>query len=95
MAQLLINVGKQLEGYTFRLQPKSRLWLGQQYPVAPRVASVFISADTKQELTNLHPQILHQVFTLLTGLPKEQLNTFDGLTVIDPQTGQALFKNKK
>ena len=91
MDQLLINVGKQFEGYTFRLQPKSRLWLGQQFPDVPRVGTVFISADTKQDITYIHDQILFQVFTLLTGLSKEQLKKLGGLAVFNPQTNKEVF----
>lgn len=91
MNQLLINVGKQFEGYTFRLQPKSRLWLGKQFPDAPRVSTVFISADTKQDVTHVHDQILSQVFTLLTGLSKEELKNLGGLAIFDPQTNQEIL----
>lgn len=91
MAQLLVNVGKQLEGYTFRLQPRSRRWLVEQFPDDPRVASVFISVDTKQDFTHIHPNILEQVFTLLTGLEEEKLNTLDELTVFEPRTGRQIF----
>ena len=91
MAQLLVNVGKQMQGYTFRLQPLSRRWIVDQFPDAPRVASVFISVDTKKDFSTVHPNIMTQVFTLLTGLDQEELKTLDGLSVFEPMTNSNIY----
>jgi hypothetical protein len=91
MAQLLVNLGKQMQGYTFRLQPLSRRWIVKQFPDVPRVASVFISVDTKKDFSTVHPNIMNQVFTLLTGLNQEELKTLDGLAVFDPRTSSNIY----
>ena len=91
MAQLLVNVGKQMQGYTFRLQPRSRRWIVDKFPYAPRVASVFISVDTKKDFSTVHPNIMTQVFTLLTGLDQEELKTLDGLAVFDARTNSNIY----
>ena len=93
MAQLLVGVGKQRQGYTFRLQPRSRIWLAEQYPDAPRVASIFISVDTSNanDSFSVHPNIMNQVFTLLTGLDQEELKTLDGLAVFDARKNSNIY----
>ena len=46
---VLIDVGTQRDGYTFRPDPRSRVWLEKTYPNLPRVASVFIGFDQHQD----------------------------------------------
>ena len=95
MAQLLVNVGKQLQGYAFRLQPLSRRWLVEQFPDAPRVASVFISVDTKQDFSHIDPIILNRVFALLTGLYEDEIEEYlDGVAIIALGTGEELYNSR-
>ena len=91
MAQVLVGVGKQMQGYTFRLQPRSRIWLVEQFPDAPRVESLFISVDTKGDSFTVHPNIMNQVFTLLTGLDQEELKSLDEVAVFDARKNSNIY----
>ena len=91
MAQVLVGVGKQMQGYTFRLQPRSRRWIVDKFQNTPCFESVFISVDTKGDSFTVHPNIMNQVFTLLTGLDQEELKTLDGLAVFDARKNSNIY----
>jgi hypothetical protein len=46
MENVIIDAGKQLDGFTFRLNPKSRIKLGEKFPETRPVSSIFVSYDT-------------------------------------------------
>ena len=91
--RVLIDVGIQRDGYTFRPDPRSRVWLEKNYPTLPRVASVFIGFDQHQDLQQVPPSIWRQVVQLLTGLSFEEINNIGGFVVTNPQTEQEVFNS--
>ena len=91
--KILIDVGIQRDGYTFRTDPRSRVWLEKTYPNQPRVASVFIGFDQHQDLQQIPQSIWQQVVQLLTGLSFEEINQIGGFVVTDPQTEQEVFNS--
>ena len=90
---VLIDVGTQRDGYTFRPDPRSRVWLEKTYPNLPRVASVFIGFDQHQDLQQIPQSIWQQIVQLLTGLSFVEINNIGGFVVTNPQTEQEVFNS--
>jgi hypothetical protein len=91
--KFLIDVGFQRDGYTFRLDPRSRVWLEETYPDLPRVASIFIGFDQHHDLQQIPQSIWNQIIQLLTGLSFQEINTIGGFVVTNPQTEQEVFNS--
>ena len=96
MDKVVIQVGRQLDGYTFRLDPRSRATLAENLPV-PLPASIFVSVDseTRECLERVYGPIWQHVAILLTGLSEAQLGNLGGSVFIDAANGQALFESGK
>lgn len=92
-AKIIINVGIQSDGYVFRLQPKSRHWLQENYPHTNIVSSIFIGFDTKQEFEEIHGSIWEQVSKLLTGLSLQELNTLGGFAIYSPSEKKEIMQS--
>ena len=89
----MIDVGIQRDGYTFRLDPLSRVQIQQTYPDLPRVASVFISFDQHKDLEQLPLPIWQQLVQLLTGLSFERINELGGFSVFNPHTETVVYNS--
>ena len=92
--KFLIDVGFQRDGYTFRLDPRSRVQLEKEYVNLPRVASVFIGFDQHQDLEQIPQPIWNQIVQLLTGLSFEGINQIGGFAVVNSQTEQEVFNSR-
>jgi len=91
MDPIVIDMGKQLQGYTFRLNPLSQIELNELYPDTHSVSSVFISFDSRKKMEGLPALMWPQILTLLTGLSEpEHLNKF---SVVNPVTGQEVYSS--
>lgn len=91
MKKLTVLVGKQKDGYVFRLKPSSKRELLQEKDLQDTVSSVFISYDTKHDFEQIHGQVWDQVITLLTSMSLKKLNQVGGFVVVDPSTDQILY----
>ena len=92
MNSIVIDMGKQLGGYTFRLNPLSRRWLQKQYPTTTPVSSVFISFDSRDKMGNIQSLMWPQILTLLTGI--SEVDEFDQFSVVNPVTGQEVYNSR-
>ena len=88
-----IEYGSQRDGYTFRLEPLTSLWIREKYPDHYRVDSVFIGFDKRQDLTHLHASVWSHVSQLLTGLSCDELNNLGGFVVNNAVTEQEVFNS--
>lgn len=97
MDKVVIQVGRQLDGYTFRLDPRSRVTHAENLPVPLPATSVFVSVDseTREGLERVYGPMWQQVAILLTGLSEAQLGSLGGSVFIDAANGQALFESGK
>ena len=91
MDKLTVLVGKQRDGYVFRLKPSSKRALEQEGDSRDTVSSIFISYDTKHNFEQIHGQVWDHVITLLTGRSFEDLNQSGGFAVVDPVTNKTLY----
>ena len=91
MRKLSVLVGRQSDGYVFRLEPSSKRLLEQEGDPDGNVSSVFISYDTKHHFEEIHGRIWEHVITLLTGRSFDDLNHAGGFAVVDPVTEETLY----
>jgi len=91
MNPIVIDVGKQLEGYTFRLNPLTQQWLQEKYPKTDPVSSVYISFNSRDKMENLQSLMWPQILTLLTGL--SETDKVDQFSVVNPVTGQEIYNS--
>lgn len=91
MEKLIVLVGKQKDGYVFRLKPSSKRELLQERDSQDTVSSVFISYDTKHDFEQIHGRIWDHIITLLTGISLNKLNRVGGFVVVDPSMNQTLY----
>ena len=92
MPQIKIYVNQQLDGCTYRLDPKSRgLLRGRESHTEP-VTSVFISYDTKTQFEWTHGSVWRHVAELLTGLTTEQLEALGPVVFVEPKDESTVFE---
>jgi hypothetical protein len=91
MEKLTVLVGKQKDGYVFRLKPSSKRELLQERDLQDTVSSVFISYDTKHDFEQIHGRVWDHVITLLTGMSLNKLNRIGGFVIVDPSMDQILY----
>lgn len=97
MKDLIIDVGKQLDGFTFRLNPLSEIELKEKFPNIQPVSSVFVSYDTYEEkdFGMLPESVWKYVGLMLTGFSENQFEKSDGFVFIDPLSEKEIFKAGK
>ena len=94
MFEIIIYANKQLDGYTCRLDPRSKLAIKSQLPLEPApVASVFISFDSKSSFEIIHGSVWEHIVELLTGLQEEKLQELGGFVFVDAKTMEILFES--
>ncbi|MFN8489666.1 MAG: hypothetical protein U0350_18930 [Caldilineaceae bacterium] len=92
-SKLVIDFGSQREGHTFRLHPRSLLWIQEKYPDRQRVASVFIGFDKRQDIQLTPESVWEHVSNLLTGLSNEEIYQLGGFSVVNPLTNQEVYNS--
>ena len=92
MAQIIVEVGKQMDGATFQLSPRTRLQLRDLVPEGLLTSSVFLSFDTRKAFSDPHAPWWEQVVQLLTGLSPEQLHRLGGFRFVDPAESEVLYE---
>jgi len=97
MKDIIIDVGKQLDGFTFRLNPVSRIKLKERFPGISPVSSVFVSYDTYEEkdFGMLDENVWKYVALMLTGFSENQLEKSGGFVFLDPLNRKEIFKSGK
>lgn len=94
MFEIIIYANKQLDGYTCRLDPRSKAAIKSQLPLEPApVASVFISFDNKSSFEIIHGSVWEHIAELLTGLQEEKLQELGGFVFADAKTMEILFES--
>jgi hypothetical protein len=92
MAQIIVEVGKQMDGATFRLSPRTRLQLRDLVPEGLLTSSVFLNFDTGKAFSDPRAPWWEQVVQLLTGLSSEQLQRLGGFRFVDPADSEVLYE---
>ncbi len=94
MEHLIIDVGKQLDGFTFRLNPLTEIKLKEKFPDTQPVSSVFVSYDTYEEkdFGMLTESVWKHVAMMLTGFSDSQFEESGGFVFVDPFNNKEIFK---
>jgi hypothetical protein len=94
MGKIIVDVGKQMDGMTFRLSPRTRLALSSHSHGQSLPASVFVSYDTQLDLKASHDLIWKHVVMMLTGLTEKQITKLGGFKFVTPPDNEILFEAK-
>jgi hypothetical protein len=92
MTQIIVEVGKQRDGATFQLSPRTRLLLGDLAPTGLLASSVFLAFDTRKAFSDPQAPWWEHVVLLLTGLSSEQLHRLGGFRFVDPADSEVLYE---
>ncbi|NEQ67116.1 MAG: hypothetical protein F6K21_16735 [Symploca sp. SIO2D2] len=89
--EVIIDVGHQLNGYTFRLAPKSEQLLAQLFAEAFSPTTLFISSETEQEFTTTYSAKWLPIWMLISGLSEAHLKSIDKIVFQQPYPQQDLL----
>jgi hypothetical protein len=78
-----IEVGRQRNGWTFRLSPDAKQILRGKVPEPILNTSVFVGYDTKSDFEFFHGPVWEHVAQLLTQLSPDQLAQVGGFFFVD------------
>jgi hypothetical protein len=92
MTQIIVEVGKQMDGATFQLSPRTRRQLRELIPEGLLTSSVFLSFDTRKAFSDPQAPWWEQVVLLLTSLSSEQLQRLGGFRFVDPAASEVLYE---
>jgi len=93
MSPIVVEVGKQMNGATFRLSPKTEVMLASRIPDWSPASSIFVSFDAQWDFARLHGQWT-QIAMLLTGLSEEQIQSFGGFIFMSPTDKEVVFESR-
>lgn len=94
MPQIIVNVGRQMQGITFQLDPHTRAMLAARNPAARPVSSVFVAFDTRQAFEQHQGPRWALIVMLLTGLNAKEIAELGGFRLVDPVAEETLFQSK-
>jgi hypothetical protein len=86
---LVINVGVQTDGVTYRLHPKSAQRLRAAFPGVHAAPSVFVGHATHADFRAVHGPVWPQVLMILGGVSIDRLATLGRLVFWNTTTGEA------
>ena len=89
----VVDVGRQINGATFRLSHKTRNFLASRRRTPPTPSSVFVSSDTRSDLEHYHGALWTQIVMILTGLTEEQIYELGGFEFVTPADKKTLFES--
>ena len=92
MSQIIVEVGKQMDGATFQLSPQTRAMLSSRSSQRLPTSSIFVSYGSKQALGTMHDPMLSHIVALLTGLSDSQIREL-GFSVVNPADSEILFES--
>lgn len=90
MSGLLINIGRQSDGCTYQLNPRSRAEIRARFPGAEPVPSIFVGYDTQADFEKLHGRMWKQLAVMLTGLAWEEIEEMGGVSLYDPMASAVM-----
>lgn len=92
---LVVALGLQNDGATYRLHPTSTARIREVFPEVRVAPSVYVGYATRADFEALHGPIWPQIVILLTGLDEEKLKAkFHRLVLWDPVSGQQWENDK-
>jgi len=85
---IIVAVGLQSEGATYRMHPTSAARVRKEFPDVHVAPTVYVGYTTKSDFEALHGPMWPQIVILLTGVDENKLlKKFQRLLLWDPATG--------
>ena len=94
MDKLVVEVGRQLDGCTFRLSPRTRTGLEDKLSNMPPATGIFIEIDTSDSFAQIHGPMWEQILSLLTGLSLFEIEKLGAYEFVDPVTRDVIYRHK-
>ena len=91
MKAIKINVNKQIDGYSFSLNPSMRDYIKKLFPNSHPANHIFVGYDTRSEFELFEGKLEDYIYPVLLGLENE-LDILDEIHFIETQTGKLLHK---
>jgi hypothetical protein len=91
MSKIVIEVGQEMDGATFRLSPKTRVLLSSRFKDIRPPTSVFVSNETALDFERFYGPLREELVTILTGLRESDLQKVGGVEFVDPAGGKVLL----
>ncbi|HEY9003281.1 MAG TPA: hypothetical protein VIM89_18135 [Mucilaginibacter sp.] len=93
MNSILINVNKQMDGYTFSITPSIREFIRKLFPGAHPANNIFVAYDTKSNFELYYGKLESYISPALLGIDDpNDLKKIEEIQFIDSQTGNILHK---
>ena len=93
MNSILINVNKQMDGYTFSITPSIREFIRKLFPGAHPANNIFVAYDTKSNFELYYGKLESYIPPALLGIDDpNDLKRIQEIQFIDSQTGNILHK---
>ena len=93
MPKIIVEVGEQMDGATFRLSPKTRALLSSRFKNLPPPSSVFVSNETASDFEHYYGPLGEHLVMILTGLRESELQKLGGFEFVTPADGKVLFES--
>jgi len=93
MSKIVIDVGREMDGATFRLSPKTRVLLSSRFKDMRPPTSVFVSNETALEFERYYGPLREEIVTILTGLRESDLQKVGEVEFVDPADGKVLLES--
>jgi len=91
MSKIVIEVGEQMDGATFRLSPKTRVFLCSRFKNLRPPTSVFVSKEIASDFEHYYRPLREHLVMILTGLPESDFQRVGGVEFVTPEDGKVLF----
>jgi hypothetical protein len=89
-----VAVGKQSNGATFQLPPKTRRLLESRFPGwSPVPGSVFIYSNNLWDFERMQDPMWAQIVMLLTRLNEEQIRDLGGFRFVSPADNEVVYES--
>lgn len=86
--QFLIDAGKQSDGVTYRLHPKTLQHLKDLFPGVTQAPSVFVGYQSKSDFERVHGAMWDQIVSILTGVSLDTIKAYGDVRIHIINTGE-------
>ena len=95
LERITVWVGKDWDGFTFRLRPQTRVMLRSRFPDAEMIPQMSISFATRSNYEAIHGPMYRHVLEMLTGLTSEEIDKIGGGVFVEATTETPLYDTRK
>jgi hypothetical protein len=93
MSKIIVEVGEQADGATFRLSPKTRTFLSSRFGDLRPPSSVFVSNETASDFQHYYGPLREHLLMILTGLGESELKKVGAVEFVNPGDGKVLLES--